>query len=278
MQDLTRVGPWPETTAAIALENAYRCQNPSVQDPAQVELLCARKVQEAFLPRRRPDVPGYQFYACYEPAHSVGGDYIGCIELPDARLAMGIGDVSGKGMPAALLMAYLASDIRAFAISDSNPQAVLNSVNQSLSEVALADAFITLTFMVLDVKRHALTLANAGHPPPLLRRASGEIEEVGAEKAGPPLNVNLRIKPVYQPVTLLLEPGDLLLAFTDGITEAQNRTGDFFGSEQLQTALRQAPAAAADAGAHMLATVRRFTAGQPQHDDMTFACFGRQIA
>jgi sigma-B regulation protein RsbU (phosphoserine phosphatase) len=84
-------------------------------------------------------------------------------------------------------------------------------------------------------------------------------------------------KPVYEPVTIPLDPGDLLLAFTDGITETQNKTGHFFGPERLQIALRQAPTAAADAGAHILATVRRFTGDQPQHDDMTLACFGRQI-
>jgi len=222
------------STAAIALENARMHEDLLTKARIERELQFAAEVQRGFLPADWPALPGYGFYAFYEAAYSVGGDYYGFVELPEKRLAISLGDVSGKGMPAAMLMARLSSDIRFAAITEPNPGAAVQLVNRSLSEAGLNDKFVTLLYMVLDSHKHSLSLVNAGHMSVMIRKRSGEIEEIGDEKAGLPLNVAPDPDYEYQTITYPFEPGTTALVYTDGVSEAMNPANELFGFDRLR--------------------------------------------
>ena len=265
------------STAAMAIKNAQMHEEILAKARIERELQFAAEVQRGFLPADWPTVPGYGFYAYYEAAYSVGGDYYGFIDLPESRLAISLGDVSGKGMPAAMLMARLSSDIRFSAITAPDPAAAVRSVNRSLSEAGLNDKFVTLLYMVLDTQKHLLQLVNAGHMPVMLRKQNGEIEEIGEEKAGLPLNVAPDPDYEYEMITFPLEPGTTALVYTDGVSEAMNPDGELFGYERLRDAFKNAPSDPTQAGEAVIREVRSFAAGRHQSDDITLICFGRNI-
>jgi serine phosphatase RsbU (regulator of sigma subunit) len=267
------------STATIALENARLHEDLLERERVQRELQFAREVQRGFLPSDWPEVPGYGFYAFYEAAHTVGGDYYGFIELPDGRVAISLGDVSGKGMPAALLMAHLASDVRFSATTAGDPAAAVRSVNRSLSEAGLADKFVTLLLMVLDPTKHTLSIVNAGHMPPMIRNRSGEVVEVGENKAGLPLNVSPDPDYKYETISVALEPGATVMVYTDGVSEAMSPTGELFDQNgRLLDTFKNAPADPVQAGEAVIQQVRRHAAGVHQSDDITLICFGRNPA
>jgi serine phosphatase RsbU (regulator of sigma subunit) len=263
------------STAAITLENARLHEEIVAKARMERELQFAAEVQRGFLPADWPEIPGYEFYAYYEAAHSVGGDYYGFLNLPGNRLAITLGDVSGKGMPAAMLMARLSSDIRFAGFTATSPASAIKSVNKSLSEAGLTDKFVTLIYMVLDPLQHLLTIVNAGHMPLMLRKPNAEIVEVGEEVAGLPLNVSPDPDYEYKTLSVPLEPGTIGLAYTDGVHEAMNPSGNQFGFERLRDAFSRAPADPARAGEAVIREVRAFAAGCPQSDDITLICFAR---
>ncbi len=262
-------------TAAIATENARMHERIIEQSRIEGEAAAAADVQRAFLPADWPEVPGYGFYAYYDAAYSVGGDYYGFIDLPNNKLGISLGDVSGKGMPAAMLMARLSSDVRFSAITARDPALAVRSVNKSLSEAGLNDKFVTLLYMVLDKATHQLTIVNAGHMAVLLRKPNGEMIEVGEEIAGLPLNVSPDPDYEYEMVTITLEPGTIALVYTDGVSEAMNPADELFGFARLRDAFASAPADPARAGEQVIREVRAFAAGRHQSDDITLICFGR---
>ena len=259
--------------AALALENARMHERLLARDRLERELELAREVQRGFLPSRLPEASGYDFYAFYEPALRVGGDYYGFVELPGERILVAVGDVSGKGLSAALLMARLSSDIRSAAVAETDPAAALAAVNRSLGEVAADDRFVTLLCMVLDRRTHELSVVNAGHLPPVVRWRDGKVEELFPDRAGVPLNVDPSSR--FEVAVTKLEPGTLLLAYTDGLSEAASPSGELFGSGRIQTVMADEHAGAADTGAAVIAAVRAFTGTGPASDDMTLVCFGR---
>ncbi len=263
------------STAAMSLENARLHEESLAKARIERELQFAADVQRGFLPADWPELPGYGFYAYYDAAYSVGGDYYGFIDLPDKRLVISLGDVSGKGMPAAMLMARLSSDIRFSAITAPNPAAAVQSVNRSLSEAGLNDKFVTLLYLVLDPSKHVLSIVNAGHMAVMMRKQNGEILEVGEEKAGLPLNVAPDPDYEYEMLDYALEPGTTALVYTDGVSEAMNPEGELFGFDRLRDAFQKAPANPTEAGEAVIREVRTFAAGRHQSDDITLICFGR---
>ncbi len=262
-------------TAAVAVENARMHERLVDQARIERELQFAAQVQRGFLPADWPTVSGYGFYAYYDAAYSVGGDYYGFIELPDKRWAISLGDVSGKGMPAAMCMARLSSDIRFASITSPDPAGAIRAVNRSLAEAGLNDKFVTLMYLVLDPATHQVKLVNAGHMPVMVRKASGEIVEYGEAEAGLPLNVSPDPDVEYETGTFELEPGSMALIYTDGVSEAMNPAGDLFGFERLRDAFQSAPSDPARAGEVVIEQVRAFAAGRHQSDDITLICFGR---
>ncbi len=264
------------SAASIAMENAQLHEELMEQERLKRELQFARDVQRRFLPPSVPEVPGYGFYAYYEAAYSVGGDYYGFIDLPDGRLAISLGDVAGKGIPAALLMAHLSSDIRLSAITATDPAMAVDLVKRSIIAAGLDDKFITLLFMVLDTKKHTLSIGNAGHLPPLLRLSDGTVKSIGEVETGLPLNVNLDAEYKYQTCRISLEPGSTVLLYTDGVTELLNPAGEMFRGFRLEKAFQNAPPDPAHAGEFLIEELHKFAAGRHQGDDITLLCVGRK--
>src|SRR5476651_565468 len=188
----------------------------------QLDLELARGVQRGFLPLRFPEVPGYQFFAHYEPAYEVGGDYYDFIPLPRQRVAILLGDVAGKGVVAALLMAKLSADARVCMLTEPDLAVGVTKLNVLISQSGIADRFVTLVLAILDPASHIVTLVNAGHPSPLLYHGATRTvgEATNNDAAGLPLGVLDGFE--YTSCQVGLEPGDSILAFTDGVTEAMN--------------------------------------------------------
>jgi serine phosphatase RsbU (regulator of sigma subunit) len=235
------------------------------------DLEAATQIQKSFLPRVRPRVNGLSFFDYYASARTIGGDYFDYIPLPNQRLAITLGDVSGKGVPAALMMARLSAAARFALASEPNLSAATGILNRALTQPGAEDRFVTFVAGVVDLNTFALTLVNAGHPPPLLRRA-GRVEELTADAAGLPLAVFDR---PYESSTIPLAPGDVVVLYTDGISEARNQRGELYGIERISESLRTAPAEVPALGEALLADVRRFAEGRPPGDDLTLVCFGR---
>ena len=239
----------------------------------QRQLGTAKQVQLQFLPQSRPEVPAYRFYDYYQSADEVGGDYFGYIPLSDGRLALAIGDVAGKGVSAALLMAHFCAEVRYCLATCATPAAAVEQLNQDLSSEMLNYHFVTFALCVLDPASHKLTVVNAGHLPPLRRRGTS-IEAIGSDESGLPLGCDPERS--YLQVELDLEPGDAILLYTDGIPDAMDGAGDVYGSQRMREALRTAPGEVERLGQSLLDDMRGFIRGRLQSDDICLVCFARE--
>ena len=188
----------------------------------KLDLELARGVQRGFLPLRLPEIPGYEFFAHYEPAHEVGGDYYDFIPLPQNRVAILVGDVTGKGVAAALLMAKLSADARFCMLTEPDPATAFARLNSLMNQSGIAPRFVTLVAAILDPGNHTVTLVNAGHPPPLIYHLAtrAAARAISTKVAGLPLGVSDGLE--YPSCQISLEPGDSIVAFTDGVTDAMN--------------------------------------------------------
>lgn len=268
--------------AGVAIEKSRLHEEVLAREKAQKEIELARKVQLGFLPQTLPAVAGYEFYSHYSPAQTVGGDYYDFIALPGGRIAVVLGDVAGKGVPAALLVAKLSSEARFCLLTVPNLAEAVSLLNEQMMRGGLGDRFVTLVVMVLDPAAHLVTLVNAGHMSPKLYRAEVDqlVAAVSLEATGLPVGT-LPGYP-YEQVTLSLEVGDSLAAFTDGVTDATNSAGAMFGAEAVDRSLLPDDAALpGDAprprllGERLVAAVRGYAAGRPQNDDIAVVTFGR---
>ena len=241
------------------------------------ELEAATRIQRSLLPTVRPSYAGFEFFDHYAPAHRVSGDYFDYISLPGNRLAVVVGDVAGKGLSAALLMAHLAAATRICLSSAPKLTDAICQLNNLLLNSITDDRFITFVVAVLDMEQCRLTVINAGHPPPLLRRGSRkpvQIEDFAADMAGLPLGV--RDCP-YMQVETSFEPGDMLLLYTDGATEMRNNAGELYGSERLHDAILAAPGDVEGLGNALLNDLQQFAQTRLAGDDLTLLCVGRTI-
>ena len=260
--------------ASIAVENARLHEEMVAQARMAQQMAFAKDVQQGFLPSELPKVEGLDFYAFYESAYSVGGDYYDFIPLSDGRLAVAVGDVSGKGVAAALMMARLSSDVRYCASTAAGPGQAVTQINESLTTANLQDKFVTFVLLVIDINAHTVTVVNAGHMPPMVRRSeSGQIEEVAEAEAGLPLAVVEGV--VYEQVVTPLGPGDCVVVFTDGVSEAMNPDSDLYTIERLRELVAGAPGTATAMGKTIIDDVRRHAAGRQQNDDITLVCLSR---
>jgi serine phosphatase RsbU (regulator of sigma subunit) len=267
---------------SVAVQNAQLHEDLLKQRELEQELQYARQVMQALLPERPRSVPGYVFWDCYEPARHVGGDYFGFIPMldpgadrsvPPKRWAIAVGDVVGKGLPAALLTAKLSAEIRLFLQGETDPARVLSRLNQQLSENGVLDMYVTFLLVILDMTTHQLHVANAGHPYPLIRRRDGSIYEFGKETSGLPLAIEE--KWVYESASTKLERGETVVLYTDGVTDAMNPATERFGEVRLRELLAQGPAEPAEVGEELIRQVRDHAAGRTQFDDITLVAFGR---
>jgi len=239
----------------------------------EVELGIAHEIQMSLLPAERPDIPGYEFWDYYAPAKHVGGDYFDYRVLPGGRLAILLGDVSGKGVPAALLMTKAATEFKVFLSTGMSPVEVVDTVNQQFLSHGPEVSFMTMVLCLLDWSEHGLLLVNAGHLRPLLRRADGELVEIGDAESGLPLGVEPEAE--YRHTEFSLAPGEVLLLITDGITDAQNAKGELYGLDRLRPLYSRAKGSATDIGQKILDDVGRFVGDNAQFDDTCLLCIRR---
>jgi sigma-B regulation protein RsbU (phosphoserine phosphatase) len=235
------------------------------------EIEIAREVQERLFPQSMPDLKGATVAGHCRPALGVGGDYYDVFELSDGRTGLAIGDVSGKGIAAALLMASLRASLRGVTLDNPRDFAkLMDKVNRLVYEASASNRYATFFFAAYDPKTRQLDCVNAGHNAPLVLRchANGSTEVLRIEADGPVVGL-LQFAP-YSEQTLTLEPGDLVLMYTDGISEAMTHDDEEWGEERLIAAADSCKHLTADEILKKLfAGADAFTAGAPQHDDMT---------
>jgi len=263
--------------ASVAMENAKLHTDALLRERLKRDLELAHQVQLSFLPRTVPVVKGYEFGGHYESALEVGGDYYGFIPLADGRLAVALGDVAGKGVSAALLMAKLSSDTRFCLSTEPDPARAVRKLNDLLYEfTSPMDRFVTLALAVVDPANHTVTLVNAGHLPPLVyRRGATELQDaVPNNVSGLPLGVMEGYE--YNSCQLPLHPGDNLVMFTDGVTDATDVRNTQFGLKGIQTALLQGGGISAKSLVERLVrAVHVHSTNQSQQDDITLVALGR---
>jgi serine phosphatase RsbU (regulator of sigma subunit)/pSer/pThr/pTyr-binding forkhead associated (FHA) protein len=259
--------------AAVAIDNAKMHEQVLAQRAMQRDLELARRMQRTLLPSKPPQVPGYFFFDYYQAARQVGGDYYDYINLPGGRFAVIVGDVAGKGVPAALLMARLSADVRFALASEEDPAKAIQQINESFVNRDWHDRFVTMVVALVNPKTNELMTVNAGHMAPLLRLRGGEVKEIGDDAAGLPLGVAPGYE--YCSHTHVLEPGDVVTIFTDGFSEAMNGERELYGLERLKTQIRAPLLNVVDFGQQILEDVSRFVDGFSQSDDMCLVCFGR---
>jgi sigma-B regulation protein RsbU (phosphoserine phosphatase) len=195
----------------------------------QQELDKAREIQEGLLPKKIPQVRGLEVAGTWLPARVVGGDYFDVLKFSESKIGVCIGDVVGKGISAALLMANLQASFRAFASEAISPATVVGKLNEVISNNLAADKFVTFCYCVIDTMDNSLTYASGGHCPPILFHKSGEA--VLLREGGTPLGIFPDRK--YEDAGIPLEPGDRLVLYTDGLTEAMGSDEQEFGEVKL---------------------------------------------
>lgn len=228
------------------------------------ELEVARELQAALLPRDMPSVPGWSFAHSYRTANEVGGDYYDMMPLPDGRLALIVGDASGHGMGAGLVMAIANATLKTAIDLDPSPELVAALLNRAIWRIGTKRTFMSVFYAVLDPQTGSLEYVCAGHPFPLLRRQDGSVEELGC--GGLPLGMRERLP--LTPRTVELRPGDLLVFYTDGLAEAIDASGHAFSYDRIAELLTDggAPWSLHD---RILASFDRHVGDEPLRDDLT---------
>jgi len=260
--------------AGLALENA-RLMSEIAEEVAQRERLnreveIAREVQERLFPQTLPPIAGIEYAGACRPALGVGGDYYDFLALPGGQLGIAIGDVSGKGIAAALMMASLQASLRGEATrAPENLGALVSNVNRLVYEASASNRYATFFYGQYNPASRRLTYVNAGHNPPMLFRcAGGQWQVVRLEASG--TVVGLLESFPYEQATLTIDPGDVFVAFTDGISEAMNGADEEWGEEKLiETIKGCAGLGAPDIITRVMQAADEFVAGAKQHDDMT---------
>jgi serine phosphatase RsbU (regulator of sigma subunit) len=236
----------------------------------------ARDIQTGLLPEQAPTVPGYDIAGCSVPAEMVGGDYFDYIELEDDRLGICLGDVSGKGVPASLLMANLQATLRGQAQFNGSAQDCVRWANRLLFRSTAPERFATLFYCILDPHAHELTYCNAGHERPMVV-ACDRTGDCTQELTEGGLVLGVLDDYEYSEGRLALQPGSLLLVYSDGLTDAVDPMDRPFGTDRVQQALKGlSQASARETLDSLLAAVERHAAGAPAFDDITLIAIRRQ--
>lgn len=267
--------------ASAAIENARLQQEQVRQARIRSDLSVAEQIQRSFLPQKLPVVPGYEFFAFYHAALTIGGDYYDFIHLPDGRWAVLVGDVSGKGIPAALLMAKLSAEARFHMMTDPDPCSAVAKINDFMIRANLPGRFVTLAVALFDPVNHTVGLINAGHVPPMVYRAADDslVEGVTSENSGFPLGIDE--EGVYPLSEVTLGQGDALLIFTDGVTESLSRDGVQFEMDGVKKAMAvdtvagRSPPSPSRLGTMVVEAVQAHSVGREQFDDIALVAIGR---
>jgi sigma-B regulation protein RsbU (phosphoserine phosphatase) len=258
--------------AGLALENARLHEAALARQRLEYDLRAAQQIQASFLPTALPRAPGLVFVAEYRPANIVGGDFYDVFEAGPGRIDCILGDVSGKGIAAALLMARVSSDLRRAMLTEASPANALARANRELVARDQAEIFVTAIALSIDLSTRTLVLANAGHMPPLVRRRRAG--EVVALRGGEGLPLGLFADARYHDVPVALAEGDTVALWTDGLDEATNERDEQLGVARVERTLALGPSRAGDVHARLLELVRGFVGAAPQYDDLTLLLCG----
>ena len=264
--------------SSFAIGNARIHREASEKRAMESELRTAREVQQVLLPQSDPVVPGFRISGTNLPARIISGDYYDYIDLGDGKCGIVIADVSGKGVPAGLLMAMCRSALRSVAIGETSPAKALALVNRQLFPDIREDMFISMAYGILDGMTGTMTLARAGHDPALcFRRADEKVESLRS----PGLAVGVDSGQVFERITkdqeVVLQPGDCILFYTDGVREAIDSQEEEFGMERMAEVFRHAaPLGAETVLKRMQEELKAFTGECAQMDDITLVAIEKR--
>lgn len=261
------------SVAAIRVENARLLEERMERERLEHELQLASEIQQRFQPTAPPQVRGYELQGISFPCYEIGGDYYDFIEREDGRLVIALGDVSGKGTAAALLMSSLHAAVHAQAASHRSLVDTISAVNRYLAENIPPNRFVTLFYAELDPQTGALSFLNAGHNPPLIVHADGTIETLSS--GGLPLGIMPDAS--YSEGRTQLSPGAALVIYSDGVSEAVNPAGEEFGPARLSdVVVKNVKASAAGIRDRIEASLSTFAQGAAAADDITLVIVKRQ--
>jgi sigma-B regulation protein RsbU (phosphoserine phosphatase) len=273
-EDLIPVFQTLANQAAIAIENAKLQQQRIEKEIMVKELEVARTIQSGFWPKEVPNIPNYRVAGCSKPAKSVGGDYYDYIPIPNtSRWGFTVADVTGKGVPASLLMATMRASLRSHVENNNNVSDSINRVNKLIFEDSPIDKFITAVYGELDTENHVFNYVNAGHNNPyLLNVHQNKLTQL--EVGGVMLGI---MDPVdFTGDSITMEAGEKLILFSDGIPEARNIEGDFYSDEAFeQWLLDHKSLTPSQMMMNLLKTIDNFSNGQAQSDDITIIIIER---
>ena len=254
----------------LGLEQAER-----ERERVEQELLVARRIQQASLPKEVPSLEGWQIFPLYKPAREVGGDFYDFHLLSEGRLGLAVGDATGKGVPAALVMSTTCGMLRLAAQNYSSPGQMLRRVNEALFPYIPSNMFVTCFYAILDPKRGSLSYANAGHDIPYLRRRGGDCQELRAR--GMPLGLMPGMD--YEQKEIVLDAGEEALLYSDGLVEAHDPKGEMFGFPRLQQLLAEHGDEKESLEDALLEELSSFVGqGWEQEDDITLVTLRRSAS
>lgn len=263
------------SVAAIRVENARLIEEQIGRERLEQELQLASEIQQRFQPTAPPQVPGYEMQGISFPCYEIGGDYYDFIRREDGRMIVTLGDVSGKGTAAALLMSSLHAAVHAQAASHTSLVDTISAVNNYLAENTPTNRFVTLFYAELDPQTGGLAFINAGHNPPLIVHAAGTTENLAS--GGLPLGI--RPDAEYKEGRTSLQPSDVLVIYSDGVSEAVSPQGEEFGTQRLYDVVsRNLDASAAGIRDRIEAALTKWAQGTPAADDITLVIVKRQAA
>jgi len=261
------------SVAAIRVENTRLVDLRMERERLERELALASEIQQRFQPTAPPIVNGYELQGISFPCYEIGGDYYDFIERDDGRLVIALGDVSGKGTAAALLMSSLHAAVHAQSGSHDTLVETISAVNKYLADNIPANRFVTLFYAELDPESGALSFLNAGHNPPLIVHSAGTVEQLAS--GGLPLGIKRDAD--YREGRTQLQQGDVLVIYSDGVTEAVSPSGEEFGPTRLyEVVSRNIEASAAGIRDRIESSLTKFSQGTSAADDITLVIVKRQ--
>ncbi len=258
--------------SAQIIETARLYEEEKALTSVREELRLALDIQVGLLPKTFPEIPGYRIAGSSVPAQMVGGDYFDFIAIDENRLAITLGDVSGKGLPAALLMSNLQATIRGMTLLDVSPAECLSRSNKLMYQSTDANKFASLFYGIVDTRNHRLSYSSAGHDLPFL--VYGQQEPIRLKAGG--LLLSCLEESEYEEDSVALEPGGLLVIYSDGITEARSEDNEEFGEERLsEVVMKHKDLSPQDLIRRITESVKEFAGNLPQMDDMTLVVVKR---
>ena len=260
--------------AAISIEKTLLHLQILEKEKMEKQLQLASEVQSRLLPGKPPLIAGYDIAGLCLPTYAIGGDYFDYIKIGEERLAIVVADVSGSGIPAALLMTSFRTLLHTLARADKNPLEVMTLLNRQLSGFTRKQDFITAFYGILDLRNHSFLYVNCGHNPPLLFREGGRIEEL--VRGGPSLNIQK--EPKYESSEVSLDPGDRLVLYTDGVVEIFNEEQHEYGVKRLIRIIQESIKLSSDTTIKSIVeSTKHFSGSDFYRDDFTLVIVKKEI-